>query len=343
MEQSNRRNNMANSTGSQQSWWQTHKEWPGWWLVGSILVLFVTALIYVSIHDRYQGVKDSKLSRSEIGEATAILNTDSTKSDSLRKKATIDYIMKTMKPSSRAEEDSVRAEMMGYSVEKLQLKLETLHVRTQSYFWLSGDEKYIEVIFWTIFGVLASVLYFASEAMRSREFLKEQFYVYVAKMFYAPLISLVIVFSFSLLTASNDVKYDSTSVELLVMSFVLGFFSGRAMELLNRLKDVILPAGKDSTSEKKITLTGKIELPADANGVDRSTIQVTLASSENPNIKRQTQANAEGQFTFTGIDEGIYDLSATVKGKNNKEYTGSVLKRKLSKDKSDDVENLTLA
>ncbi len=313
-----------------------------WWLGGSILVLLFVASVYVFWHDRHQGAKENSLSRSEIAEATAILKDDSVKSDSARKKNAIDYIMKKMKPISREEADSARAELMSYSIEKLQLKLDAFHIRTQSYFWLSRDEKYIEVIFWTIFGVLASVLYFTSEAMRGLEFRKEEFYVYVAKVFYAPLISLVIVFSYSLLTASNGVKYDSTSVELLVLSFVLGFFSGRAIELLNRLKDVILPAGKGSTPEPKIALSGTIVVPPQVSDIDRSKIEVTIASSANPQVKMQTLADATGKYIFTGIEEGIYDISALAKGAS-KEYKASVSKRKLSKAKSEDAEDLTLA
>ncbi|HTY11533.1 MAG TPA: carboxypeptidase-like regulatory domain-containing protein [Bacteroidota bacterium] len=315
---------------------------PRWWLVGSILFLLVAVAGYVLWHNYHQGAKDNRLSRSEIAEAIAILKSDSSKSDLDRKKNAIDYVMKKMKPISHAEEDSVRSELMSYSVDKLQLKLDAIYIRTQSYFWLSGDEKYIEVIFWTIFGVLASVLYFSSEAMRGLEFRKEEFYVYVAKVFYAPLISLVIVFSYSLLTASNDVKYDSTSVELLAISFVLGFFSGRAIELLNRLKEVILPAGKSPSSEKQITLTGKIVIPPEATDIDPSKIEVTLASSANPTQKNQVVADVNGRYTFTGIKEGIYDISALAQGKS-KAYTASVPKRKLSNDKPDDVENLTLS
>jgi hypothetical protein len=68
---------------------------------------------------------------------------------------------------------------------------------------------------------------------------------------------------------------------------------------------------------------------------------VAIPSSDNAKIKRQTLVDTNGKYTFTGIEEGIDDLSALLKGTSN-QYKASVSQRKLSKVKSDDAEDLTL-
>lgn len=43
--------------------------------------------------------------------------------------------------------------------------IQNTRFRVKSYFWLAGPHTYLEVIFWTIFGVIASILFYISSAI----------------------------------------------------------------------------------------------------------------------------------------------------------------------------------
>ncbi len=126
-------------------------------------------------------------------------------------------------------------------------------LRVASYFWLANDWLYIEVIFWTLFGVIASLLYNVSEALRKSGvgFDRAEIPVHIAKIFYAPLSAIVIFLSIDLLTTDGSVNIVRVNAGVIVLSFILGFFSGRTIELLNKIKELILPVSTDKTPHTK--------------------------------------------------------------------------------------------
>lgn len=118
-------------------------------------------------------------------------------------------------------------------------------VHSKSYFWLNGRLRYWEVILWSIFGVLCSLLYSGTEFMRKDQFRFKEIYVQVAKFFYTPLCAFIIVAGYDYFTAdgaSTAVVTVESPMGLVVMSFILGFFSGSTIDLLQRLKYVIFPS-----------------------------------------------------------------------------------------------------
>ncbi len=122
-------------------------------------------------------------------------------------------------------------------------------LRVHSFFWLTEDAVFLEIIFWSLFGVLCSLFYYISEAMAKGEFKPNQEYIHAAKLFYAPVTSLVIYFSLNALISSGEANLNNLKHGLVILSYILGFFSGRTIELLSRLKDLILPIGKQNEDQ----------------------------------------------------------------------------------------------
>jgi hypothetical protein len=64
-----------------------------------------------------------------------------------------------------------------------------------------------------------------------------------------PVISLVIYFSINRLISDGATSMAEFSHGTIVLSFILGFFSRRAIELIDKIKELILPLGSISTVE----------------------------------------------------------------------------------------------
>lgn len=125
--------------------------------------------------------------------------------------------------------------------------LPTYPIKQKSFFWLYDNWVYLEIIFWCLFGVLANLLFHTAEYLRKKQFETTEIYVQVAKFVYSPFCVIIIYICYNEIRTKGtqyDIQY---SVYSLAVSFLLGFFSGRMIDLLNRLKDILLPnkSGKD--------------------------------------------------------------------------------------------------
>ncbi|MEI6947404.1 hypothetical protein V9K67_09450 [Paraflavisolibacter sp. H34] len=127
--------------------------------------------------------------------------------------------------------------------------LGTLRLRVQSYFWLVGPEVYFEIIFWSLFGVLASILFnlgmvgrnSTTEPGNARTIFDSSEIPYqFAKLLYAPLCTLSIVLGYNFFNDQNIVDI-SSSKGVIVFAFLGGFYSSRLIAFMDRLKEVILP------------------------------------------------------------------------------------------------------
>ena len=125
--------------------------------------------------------------------------------------------------------------------------------KVKSFFNLAGPLVYLEVIFWSLFGVLASLLYYVSNAERKKDevFDPTEIPYQVAKLFYAPLSTLVLVLGYNMMTGQNLVDIDAGK-GMIVFAFLAGFYSGRTMNFLDRLKEFLLPGHEpESKNEEK--------------------------------------------------------------------------------------------
>lgn len=128
-----------------------------------------------------------------------------------------------------------------------------IKIKVKSFFWLYGAGAYVEIMLWTIFGVMASILYFVSEVIRDKKIAFEPSEIpsQLAKLFYAPIISMILIFSYEYATGGDGIAIHATK-GVLIVSFLLGFYSGRAMELLNRVKELLLPYSSTYKANKPV-------------------------------------------------------------------------------------------
>lgn len=124
-----------------------------------------------------------------------------------------------------------------------------LRFRVESYFWLVGPEVYFEIVLWSWFGVLSSLLFNLGMIGRNSttvagnpqtQFDSSEVPYQFAKLFYAPLCTLAIVLGYNYFSKENIVDI-SSSKGVIVFSFIGGFYSARLIAFLDRLKEVLLP------------------------------------------------------------------------------------------------------
>lgn len=120
-------------------------------------------------------------------------------------------------------------------------------------FWLTGNTIYVEAFFWSVFGVLVSLIYYVSLANakgstvagadENDSFNPREVPGQLAKLFYAPACTMVILLGYHIISSSDNMVDISANKGLLVFSFIAGFYSSRLMKFMDRLKDLLLPSG----------------------------------------------------------------------------------------------------
>lgn len=158
-----------------------------------------------------------------------------------------------------------------------------------SYFWLYDGGLYVEVLFWTWFGLIASLLYSVSETLRkgTDAFDRNEVWVHIAKFLYAPLCSLVIFLGLSLAISDKSViqRIDYSPNQILV-AFIMGFFSGRLVQFLQNIKNLIFPDG----TTNPVPTTGTAALPQSTTGLSADDIKRAIEQhgdgwrSQYPNV-----------------------------------------------------------
>ncbi len=242
-----------------------------WFLwFGGIFILLV--YLYVVLHQQWKGEENINFTDQEIANIQTIVNT-----------VDLDTITDSLKSEKI---DSLKAHIKAYVISRYHLAkdssrningerefnlflsqyananfppsfLTDYRLEVHSYFWLTEDLIFLEIVFWSLFGVLCSLFYYISEAIVKNEYNPKHEFIHAAKLFYAPLTTLVVYFSLNALISNGEVNLNSLRHGLIILSFVLGFFSGRTIELLNRIKDLILPHNRSEDTVEDTTSSAK--------------------------------------------------------------------------------------
>jgi hypothetical protein len=253
---------MGNSTKKKK---MPGKTWFG--ILVSITVL--TFIIYLVCHCfQSPNAKEIKyLNADQLAVINGIIdNTNTTSlSDSTRKKQRILEFIKKVDPEILPEDSGELSEFIqASSYAELRLQLPKYPIFTRSFFHLYGNGVYFEIIWWSLFGVLANLVYSTSEYLRKKEFMKEELFAQLAKLTYTPLSVIVIYLSYnSLNPAANtggSIVYTNYTI---VISFLLGFFSGRMIELLNKIKNILIPITDQPATDEVTTDTATDDVPED--------------------------------------------------------------------------------
>lgn len=142
-----------------------------------------------------------------------------------------------------------------FNVSELETAMQNLSQRrfiVESYFFLMNRWVLLEILMFAMMGVICNALYYMTEFIRKNEFDPNETVVYIVKLFYTPIVVLIIYMGAEqfLGQSKNTLPTPSNTI---VLSFVLGFFSGRAIELLTRIKDAFFPANAENNSNKAET------------------------------------------------------------------------------------------
>lgn len=218
-----------------------------------------------------------------------------------------------------------------------------VRLRIRSYFWLVGPQVYFEIIFWTLLGVIASLIFSLGVVGRNRTtdpenansvFDSSEIPYQFAKLWYAPIITLVIVLGYNFFQDENIADI-SSSKGVIVFAFIGGFYSARLIAFLDRLKEVLLPVSSTAELPEKKTAPLLIQNTTVVLQLDEASIEpeivnelaeigfadasVTLQNDENGEIitAERTGEDQAPSFIINSIKPGKYTVTATWSGEVN--------------------------
>lgn len=109
-------------------------------------------------------------------------------------------------------------------------------LRLRSFFWLSGKLLYAEVVSWVIFGVLCSLLFFIGKNVGRGDGISFRVIIYQsARLLYAPFAAVILVLVYSYIKGNATLHIEASEL-IIIFGFLLGFYSGSVLELLDRLR-----------------------------------------------------------------------------------------------------------
>lgn len=228
------------------------------WLIWASVIAAILVLTYTLLHSfLYQkiGEKTHQLSKTEFAAVTSITQSDTTASPTRAQYRVQDYLFRIMDIKNP---EAVTNMIKTQGVKDISY-LSTYPFRVKSYFWLTDYWVLLEVIFWSLFGLTANLMY---SVTRTREedvdgdgvmdkpevFDANRIPEHFGKFWYTPIISVVLFLSIDYLTASGEVSETPEGTYVVVFAFILGFFSRRTVALLRKLKDLFFPNDTTTTT-----------------------------------------------------------------------------------------------
>lgn len=199
----------------------------------------------------------------------------------------------------------LRSFLCNKSSKEVLLFLTGSKLKVQSYFWLTGAWAYAEIILWVLIGVVCSLLYYVTDKNRNATTVVDdpksvfdltEIPYQIAKFFYAPLCTVVLVLGYSFLQSDTTAVDIQAGKGLIVFSFIAGFYSGRMMSFLDRLKELLLPLGSDAKSNQQ-----------KAGGAAAAVPQVTIELTEAEPSLTEEQKN---HITEAGMGSAVVTLQA---------------------------------
>ncbi|WP_183564870.1 hypothetical protein [Mucilaginibacter sp. SP1R1] len=354
------------------------KIWSGaGWLLTLCVILVIVGVSYLWAHSCYKGTDHKKLDSNQLLNIDNVLavypDPDSVFNPLLKDKVKLKVaIVKTRGERDKALFNFLTSEF-GCQIDECCLKemdgllvdlnnkdvktyLNTKEVIVKDFFWFVGPGSYVEVLYWSLIGVLVSLIYYVSLANRQQlkqigdddtgildtagvgAFDSSEISGQVSKLFYAPVCALVLVLGYDMLSSSGNKMTDiSMGKGLILFSFISGFFSGRVIKFIDQLKELVLPLGsKDKPTtgtptadnppadQKNADITVELQLAAalSAQGADvidggfNSAI-VTLKPQTGDAITLTKPVDDQGAiFNAAKVPFGKYNLQATMASKS---------------------------
>ncbi len=260
----------------------------GQWLVFLCVFQLLLVAIYVLTHlgkkgheyvqlDKKQAevVNSMLLMYTDKGEPSSILKGDTSKKkeyqDLMRiRQARDTAVMIFLESAYDGDIDgvnkaTVRRALLEFNTKDCATYLANLKLKVRSHFWLSGGKAYYETIFWCLLGVFTSLIFYVGQKITpasEETFDTDEISNQVAKMFYAPITTMVLVIGYHMVGDGDSNMIDITvNKGVILFSFIAGFYSGRVMKLLDKIKDLILPMTTDAkTTAAKETVKVQVSV-----------------------------------------------------------------------------------
>lgn len=281
-----------------------------WLIWASFISLFVIG-IYIFLHLIIKGQEEIYLNKYQLNAInTMIANTK----DTLKTQVLIINYLKTILPIENNRDTKEFIET--YSIDNISTILPTYPFKVKSFFWLTGSFLFLEIVFWSLFGLMANLMYGVTIA---EKFEKKRVPEHIGKIFYAPFCSIVIYLSLNALINSGSISLEGVGKSVIVLSFILGFFTRRTILLLNKIKNLILPEEKEDEENGKdlpksilneIKGTIKVDKISDEifqKYIERAVLKITSLTTNHTAV---INSDKGGMFSFKNIPTGNYRIEA---------------------------------
>lgn len=211
------------------------------WLKWAISIVLALVFIYIVMHTlcdfSNQGQQEKLLNRDQLSAINSLIvnSTDSTTD------ATKNIIKKYLTKNFNIvdSKDNILTEIDKSELHQLQTILPTYPITVKSFFWLNDPWVLLEIVFWSLFGLIANLLFSVTSAA---VFDPKRIPEHIGKFFYTPFLAIIIYLSLNALINSGSIILEGVGNSVIVLSFILGFYTRRSIVLLGRVKDLILPA-----------------------------------------------------------------------------------------------------
>lgn len=242
-------------------WFSAHPEFKV--LIPLSIVFFIWIFLYSNLHnsenlEQHKGnlIKLSSEQILTLSKVKERIQNDNGLADSLKRAEEVKAVVAYLK------EFEITVSLNKGNLDLFYDSLNSRPFLKKSNFFLKDDYILLEVLLWALMGVICNSIYRLSEYIRKDQFNSKEGVVYFVKLLYAPVITLIIYLGSNLLNA--DLGTQASINNTIVLSFVLGFFSGRSIELLHKIKDILFPSIQGNPPE---TITpGEFEAFARLNG-----------------------------------------------------------------------------
>lgn len=228
--------------------------------------------------------KDLDLVRRILQRSAQSADSNTASSDSLRLLSVTQLLSTRLAKWDKEDRIMHLALMRRLDREELLSHLSSARFVVRSFFWLTGWPAILEVVFWTLFGALCSLLYSIYDIRRRHAmahdgapadpelgFDAREMPNHLAKLVFAPFVSVIVIFGYKYLAEDGYGGVIETSTGVVIMSFLLGFYSARAMRMLDRIKEVLLPydgrpepSAPQAAAARTAKLTVQLVLHSDA-------------------------------------------------------------------------------
>ncbi len=283
------------------------------WLIFASILSIATIWLYLCLHNSNPGEKIEYLNKDQISAIHTITKVpQDIPEDQLPqvnrklKKSLQFYLLDLMTYSDNKQVEQL---VDNYSLDELNLLLPNFPFKVKSFFWLRNPYILLEIVFWSLFGLMANLMY---SVTLTTSFDKNRIPEHIGKIFYTPFSAIIIYLSFNALTNEGSISLDGIGHNVIVLSFILGFFTRRTILLIGKVKDLILPSSDTTTAPATPNniLSGQIDLasiPEDAQSLIEETSVILKALSGN--YEQTIQVDKTGNYTLEHIPNGDYSLT----------------------------------